>query len=173
MLPASARTCHCSLTTSPIDTIRLPHDNQVISDPSSHPSRLLLTVSHINWPTICACYFSGFSLYDLVVAHRFFFIAAFSERTPIFEKLWVPISYIYLAASGFPYMASWLPGWLRPIMLAVMPSLPCYEMIRGGIFGPKVHVYYNCTRLSFTLAGITLFGLLGLRDVRRYMVGEG
>ena len=59
------------------------------------------------------------------------------------------------------------------MMLAVMPSLPCYEMIRGGIFGPKVHVYYDITQLSFILAGITLFGLLGLRDVRRYMVGEG
>ena len=53
-----------------------------------------------------------------------------------------------------------------------MPSLPCYEMIRGGLFGPTIRVYYNIPQLSFILAAITLFGLLGLRDVRRYIVNE-
>ena len=38
-----------------------------------------------------------------------FVIAAFSERTAIFEKMWEPVSYMYLAVSGFPYMAAWLP----------------------------------------------------------------
>ena len=59
-----------------------------------------------------------------------------------------------------------------PTVSTVMPSLPCYEMIRSGIFGPRIRVYYDITQLSFTLAGITLFGLLGLRDVRRYIVQE-
>ena len=58
-------------------------------------------------------------------------------------------------------------------MLTVMPSLPCYEMIRAGIFGPVIPYYYDIPQLSFTLAAITLFGLLGLRDVRRYIVSEG
>jgi len=45
-------------------------------------------------------------------------------------------------------------------------------MIRSGLFGPVVHVYYDITRLTFTLAAITLLGLLGLRDVRRHLVNE-
>ena len=53
-----------------------------------------------------------------------------------------------------------------------MPSLPCYEMIRSGIFGPVMRVYYDVPRLTLTLGAITLFGLLGLRDVRRYIVNE-
>ncbi len=53
-----------------------------------------------------------------------------------------------------------------------MPALPCYEMIRGGLFGPRVRVYYDIPQLTFILAGITLFGLLGLRDVRRHLVSE-
>jgi capsular polysaccharide transport system permease protein len=69
-------------------------------------------------------------------------------------------------------MAAWLPAWLRPTMLAVMPSLPCYEMMRSGIFGPRIRVYYDIPQLSFTLAVITLFALLGLRDVQRYIVNE-
>ena len=79
---------------------------------------------------------------------------------------------MYLPVSGFFYLATWLPAWLRPILLTVMPALPCYEMIRGGIFGPVIRVYYDIPRLAFTLAAITLFGLLGLRDVRRYLVNE-
>jgi hypothetical protein len=45
-------------------------------------------------------------------------------------------------------------------------------MIRGGLFGPVIRVYYDLPQLTFTLAGITLFGLLGLRDVRHYLVNE-
>ena len=63
-------------------------------------------------------------------------IAAFSERTVIFEKVWSPASYMYLPVSGFFYLAAWLPAKVRDILLTFMPSLPCYEMIRGGIFGP-------------------------------------
>ena len=47
-------------------------------------------------------------------------------------------------------------------MLAVMPALPCYEMIRAGIFGPVMRFYYDdMRRLSFILAVITLFGIAG------------
>jgi hypothetical protein len=61
---------------------------------------------------------------------------------------------------------------MRDILLTFMPALPCYESIRGGLFGPAVRVYYDIPWLSFTLAGIMLFGLLGLPDVRRHLVNE-
>ena len=99
-------------------------------------------------------------------------IAAFSERTIIFEKVWAPVSYLYLPVSGFFFLAAWLPAWVRNVLLTVMPALPCYEMIRGGIFGPVIRVYYDIPQLTFILAAITLFGLLGLRDVRRHLINE-
>ncbi|HTV46607.1 MAG TPA: capsule biosynthesis protein [Stellaceae bacterium] len=99
-------------------------------------------------------------------------IAAFSERTAVFEKLWAPVSYMYLPVSGFFYMAAWLPPTVRNVLLVVMPALPAYDMIRGGLFGPVIRTYYNIPQLSFILASITLFGLLGLRDVRRYIINE-
>ena len=50
-----------------------------------------------------------------------------------------------------------------------MPSLHCYEMIRGGLFGSWLQVFYNLSYLSFVLAVLTLFGLWLLRGVRQYV----
>jgi hypothetical protein len=58
------------------------------------------------------------------------------------------------------------------IILTIMPALPCYEMIRGGTFGPIILVCYDIPQLTFILTGLTLFGLLGLRDVGRHLVNE-
>ena len=131
---------------------------------------LLYWIGAVEWPHDMPLLFLGYFYMTWWCVSVGFIVAAFSEHTPIFEKIWTPISYIYLAASGFPYMAAWLPGWLRPTMLNVMPSLPCYEMIRSGIFGPVMRFYYDIPRLSLTLGAISLVGLLGLRDVRRYIV---
>ena len=133
---------------------------------------LLYSISAVDWPRNMSLVFLGYFYMTWWCVAVGLVLAAYCERTVIFEKVWQVVSYMYLVASGFMYMAAWLPAWLRPIMLTVMPSLPCYEMIRSGIFGPAVRVYYDITQLSFTLAGITLFGLLGLRDVRRYITNE-
>jgi capsular polysaccharide transport system permease protein len=133
---------------------------------------LLYNLGAVEWPHDIPLVFLGYFYMIWWCTAVGLVLAAYSERTVIFEKVWQVVSYIYLATSGFMYMAAWLPAWLRPTMLTVMPSLPCYEMIRSGIFGPSVRVYYDITQLSFTLAAITLFALLGLRDVRRYIVGE-
>jgi capsular polysaccharide transport system permease protein len=133
---------------------------------------LFYAIGVMDWPRNMPLLFVGYFYMTWWCVSVGLVIAAFSERTVIFEKVWQPISYMYLPVSGFFYLATWLPAWLRPILLTVMPALPCYEMIRGGIFGPVIRVYYDIPQLSFTLAAITLFGLLGLRDVRRHLVNE-
>ena len=55
------------------------------------------------------------------------------------------------------------------LALTVMPSLHCYEMIRGGLFGSRLQVFYDLSYLSFVLAVLTLFGLWLLRGVRQYI----
>ena len=96
-------------------------------------------------------------------------VAAWSERSEIVEHIWPPISYIYMPISGFFFLAQWLPVPVRELALTVMPSLHCYEMIRGGLFGSRLQVFYDLSYLSFVLAVLTLFGLWLLRGVRQYV----
>jgi capsular polysaccharide transport system permease protein len=133
---------------------------------------LLYSIGAAAWPRDMNMVFLGYFFMTWWCVAVGLVIAAFSERTVIFERIWAPVSYIYLPVSGFMYMAAWLPGSLRSIFLAVMPALPCYEMIRSGIFGPVMRFYYDIPRLSYILAAITLVGLLGMRDVRRYIINQ-
>ncbi len=126
----------------------------------------------MDWPRDTPMLFLGYFFMTWWCVAVGLVIAAFSERTVIFEKIWQPISYMYLPVSGFFYMAAWMPTSVRHVLLNVMPALPSYEMIRAGLFGPMMRYYYDIPQLSLTLAAITLFGLLGLRDVRRYLVNE-
>ncbi len=133
---------------------------------------VLLVLGLIEWPPNTPLFFLGYAYMTWWCVAIGLIVAAFSERTIWFEKTWPVLSYMYLPVSGFFFMAAWMPASIRPTVLTVMPALPCYEMIRGGLFGPEVHVYYDIPELTFTLAGLTLFGLLGLRDVRRFLVNE-
>ena len=47
------------------------------------------------------------------------FIAALSERSIWVEKVWFPVSYIYIALSGCFYMAFWLPEPARKFVQSV------------------------------------------------------
>jgi capsular polysaccharide transport system permease protein len=131
---------------------------------------LLYSIGQMEWPYDMPLLFVGYLYMTWWCVSVGLVIAAFSERSAIFEKVWQPVSYIYMPVSGFFFLAMWLPSWLRHILLTFMPALPCYEMIRSGLFGPVIRTYYDLPWLTFTLATITLLGLLGLRDVRRYLV---
>jgi capsular polysaccharide transport system permease protein len=96
-------------------------------------------------------------------------VAACSERSEIVPHIWQPMSYMYMPVSGFFYLADWLPTQLREVALTLMPPLHCYEMIRGGLFGNRIQVFYDLSYVSFVLAVLTLLGLWLLRDVRRYI----
>src|SRR5436190_8581756 len=45
------------------------------------------------------------------------FVAALSERSVWVEKIWFPISYMYIALGGCFYMAFWLPQSVRNVAL--------------------------------------------------------
>jgi capsular polysaccharide transport system permease protein len=98
-----------------------------------------------------------------------FIVGGASERTDIVEHVWMPVSYIYMPISGFFYLAEWLPVSLRNFALSVLPSLHSYEMIRGGLFGSKIQVFYDVSYVSAMLAGLTLLGLWLVHDARRHL----
>src|SRR5437870_11520579 len=45
-------------------------------------------------------------------------IGGLSERSDLVEKIWMPISYMYMAVSGFFFLAAWLPPAVRGWALA-------------------------------------------------------
>ena len=96
-------------------------------------------------------------------------IAPLSERSTLVEHVWPPFSYIYMPISGCFYLAQWLPYSVRQLALTVMPSLHCHEMIRGGLFGDRIQVFYDIGYLSGVLAVMTLLGLWLLLTVRRHL----
>jgi ABC-type polysaccharide/polyol phosphate export permease len=53
-----------------------------------------------------------------------------------------------------------------------MPSLQAFEMMRAGMFGAEVRTYGDAIYDTFALAVLTLFGLLIMRESRKYVVAE-
>jgi len=96
-------------------------------------------------------------------------LAAWSERSHMVEHIWPPISYMYLPICGFFFLVEWLPMSVRTVALTLMPPVHCYEMIRGGMFGGKIQVFYNANYLTVVLALLMVFGLWLIRDVRRHL----
>jgi capsular polysaccharide transport system permease protein len=96
-------------------------------------------------------------------------VAGWSERSDLVEHIWPPFSYIYMPISGFFYLAAWLPPSLRDFALTVLPSLHAYEMIRGGLFGNRIQVFYDVGYLSYVLAALTLLGLWLVHTVRQHL----
>jgi capsular polysaccharide transport system permease protein len=126
-------------------------------------------LDEIEWPSDPALFLLGFFYMTWWAIAVALIVGAWSERSEMVQHIWQPISYMYLPISGFFYMAEWLPTTLRSVALSVMPSLHAYEMIRGGLFGGRMQVFYDVGYVSFYLAILTLFGLWLVRDVRRHV----
>ena len=126
----------------------------------------------ITLPRDYALFLAGFffmSWWAIAVA---LIVAALSERSDIVEHIWAPISYMYMAVCGFMFLAEWLPAPLRRVAMAIDPPLHAYEMIRGGLWGNRIQVFYDMYHLSYILAVITILGLWLMRDVRKHLVLE-
>jgi capsular polysaccharide transport system permease protein len=96
-------------------------------------------------------------------------IGALCERSILVEKIWQPISYLYMFFSGFWYLAEWLPPRLRDIAL-YQPSFQAYEMIRGGLFGNVIKTYGDPVYTTFVLTLLTFISLWALREGRKYVM---
>ena len=133
---------------------------------------LLLLLRGIDWPADPPMFLLGY-FYNIWWALAVgAIVAGLSERYVLVEKIWPTISYLYMAVSGFFFLAEWLPVWVRDFGLTVMPAIHCYEMIRAGEFGHLIHPYYSIPYLSAVLGVLSVLGLALLRDTRRHIVFE-
>ncbi|MGE0259131.1 MAG: ABC transporter permease [Alphaproteobacteria bacterium] len=130
---------------------------------------LFYMISVVEWPHDPGLFMLGLfymTWWSVAVA---LILGPLSERSEIVAHVWAPISYMYFPICGFFFLAAWLPVSLRNIALTVLPSLHAYEMIRGGMFGGRIQVFYDISYVSFLLAVLTLLGLWLVYDVRRHL----
>jgi capsular polysaccharide transport system permease protein len=119
-------------------------------------------------PEDVALVLAGFGVYILFCIGIAFVVGALSERSETVEKIWSPLSYMTVPLSGTFYMLHWLPQEVRDILVFI-PMVSGVEMIRGGYFGAGVPVFYNWQAAVATSLTLLAFGLLMLRNVRRYI----
>ena len=74
---------------------------------------LIYAIGEMAWPRNMPLLFVGYFYMTWWCVSTGLVIAAFSERTVVFEKIWLPVSYMYLPVSGFFYMAAWVPAKIR------------------------------------------------------------
>ncbi len=86
------------------------------------------------------------------------FGALFELFEPI-ERFVTVITYLMVPLSGAFYMAAWIPSPYRAYVLMI-PFVNTEEMVRGGFFGPAVHVYFDIPYTIGWALGLTLLGLI-------------
>ncbi len=108
----------------------------------------------------------GFLLYAFFTLSICLILAPLSEVSELVEKLLPVTTYIMIPFSGTFNMNSWLTPSVRAIMLWSPPA-NAMEIMRYGLFGPKVTPYYDIPEtLAFSTIA-TLVGLILCRKIRR------
>ena len=115
--------------------------------------------------------YSGFFFWSWFCFACGLILAPASEMSGIVEKLYQPFSYIMMPLSGAFYMVDWLPQDVQK-MVYYNPMSQCFEHIRAGLLGPNVHTHYDSLYVFYVCLGMTLFGLILMRQVRKYIEFE-
>jgi capsular polysaccharide transport system permease protein len=131
----------------------------------------LLTLGVLDVPQNLPLFYLGYFYIIWWCSSLAMVVGAFGPRTIWIEKIWMVVGYMYVALSGCFYMADYLPDHVRYWAL-FQPSLQAYEMIRAGMLGPSVRTYYDFGYETAVLTIITLIGLIGVYQVREFIVME-
>jgi capsular polysaccharide transport system permease protein len=132
---------------------------------------LLFALGVFDWPRDPPMFYLGYFYTVWWSISVGLIIGGLSERSDLVEKIWMPISYMYMAVSGFFYLADWLPGPVRSWAL-LQPSLQPYEMLRAGLFGHTIRTYGDPVYTSYVCAVLTLIGLVLINQSRKWVVAE-
>jgi capsular polysaccharide transport system permease protein len=130
---------------------------------------VLFTIGAIDWPHDYGLMLVGFvysTWWSLAIA---LLLATLSERSEIVAHVWPPIGYLYIFFSGFFILADWLPLSMRAVALAIDPPLHCYEMVRAGMFGSRIHSHFDILYLTGLLAVLSVIGLWLMQNTRKHL----
>ncbi|NKJ40943.1 ABC transporter permease [Novosphingobium sp. SG720] len=114
---------------------------------------------------------AGWLVYSIFCFSLCLVIAPLSEKSEVLEKCIPVVTYIMIPFSGAFSMVSWLMPNLRGYML-LSPFVHGMEMIRGGIWGNKVTVYYDALYPLGVSLVLAAMGLTMCRRIRRELVVE-
>ena len=92
-------------------------------------------------------------------------IAVMTEYSEAMEKFIQPFQYFMLPLSGCFFMVEWLPYDVQQLAL-LNPSVHCYEMVRGGLFGEGVATHYTVWYPALFGAVLLAIGLSRFEAVR-------
>lgn len=108
----------------------------------------------------------GWMIYALFTLSICFIVAPLSEMSEVLEKFIPVITYIMVPFSGLFTMASWLTPSTREYLLW-SPFVNAMEMMRKGIWGDQITVYYNIwIPITCSVVAATI-GLALCRHVRK------
>jgi ABC-type polysaccharide/polyol phosphate export permease len=93
-------------------------------------------------------------------------IGAATAYSELIDRLWHPAAYLLFPLSGAAFMVDWLPVSLQRVVL-LLPMVHGVELVREGFFGRIVHTHYDMAYMASINLGLTVFGLLLLRDASR------
>lgn len=109
---------------------------------------------------------AGWLLYALFTLALALVIAPLSEMSEVLEKFMPVTTYIMIPVSGLFSMASWMtPGVRRYFLWS--PFVNSMEMMRKGVWGEAITVYYNIWNPIGCSMVIGMIGLALCRRVRK------
>jgi capsular polysaccharide transport system permease protein len=94
------------------------------------------------------------------------FLGALSSFSEIWERLWMPFTYLLFPLSGAVFMVDWLPKPLQQFVLWI-PMVHPLEYLRDGWFGSLVRTHYDLEYFFTVTLGLTLLGLAMAKDAAR------
>ncbi|MES2491943.1 MAG: ABC transporter permease [Pseudomonadota bacterium] len=92
-------------------------------------------------------------------------VTTLAHESPMAGRLIHPVLYLSMPLSGAFFTMLWMPEGLRDV-LAWVPTVPMFEMIRQGMFAGYPDDYAGALYPVACCAVLTLLGLAGLRILR-------
>jgi capsular polysaccharide transport system permease protein len=111
---------------------------------------------------------AGWSLMGLFALGLSLIVAALTERTELFDRVWHTLTYLLFPFSGAGTLLDWLPPGARKGLL-YLPFSHGIEMIRHGYYGSAIRTYEDPEYLLVVSLTMVAFGIAFIRDTARHL----
>ena len=101
----------------------------------------LYTCNLLEAPADIGLMLAGWLLMAVVSVGVMVLFAVMTEFWEPAEHFIQPFQYLTIPLCGFMFMVNWLPDYVQAYAVW-FPTVDCYEMIRGGLFGKTIETHY-------------------------------
>jgi capsular polysaccharide transport system permease protein len=114
---------------------------------------------------------AGWSLLALFATGLSLCIAALTEKTELFDRVWHTITYLLFPFSGAGTLLDWLPPGARKALL-YLPFAHGVEMIRHGYYGTSIRTHEDWQYLLYVSLVLVFVGIAAIESVAREVEPE-